>query len=154
PADADAPQSQEEAAAAPAEETSTTKTDSGYVDLRRARPIAGNAAAGQAKAEVCAACHGPQGIAIAPAFPNLAGQRADFMYWQLVEFKRNPDSPMSPLVADLSDQDMRDLSAYYAGLAPPAADPAADPADPAPVDATLVQRGERLYLSGDPAKGI
>jgi len=151
PADADAPQSQEEAAAAPAEETSTTKTDSGYVDLRRARPIAGNAAAGQAKSEVCVACHGPQGISIAPAFPNLAGQRADFMYWQLVEFKRNPDSPMSPLVADLSDEDMRDLAAYYAGLVPTPAD--AD-AEETPPDPALLQRGEQLYLTGDPARGI
>src|SRR5690606_33277132 len=131
------------------------EADNAYVDLRRATPITRNAAAGQAKAEVCAACHGPQGISIAPAFPNLAGQRADFMYWQLVEFKRNPDSPMSPLVADLSDEDMRDLSTYYAGLAPtPApADPGADAAE-APSDPALLQRGEQLYLTGDPEKGI
>src|SRR3546814_4056834 len=69
----------------------------------------------------------------------------------MVEFKRNPDSPMSPLVAELSDQDMLDLAAYYSGLAPPPADPAAEPA---PVDATLARRGEQLYMTGDPAKGI
>lgn len=122
-----------------------------YVDLRRVQPIAGNAAAGHAKSELCATCHGPQGISIAPTFPNLAGQRADFLYWQLVEFKRNPDSPMSPLVANLGDQDMLDLAAYYAGLTPTTA-PAET--DAAPVDATLVQRGEQLYLSGDPSRGI
>ncbi len=59
-----------------------------YIDLRRITPILGDAEAGRAKSEVCAACHGPQGIAITPAFPNLAGQRADFLYWQLVQFKR------------------------------------------------------------------
>src|SRR3546814_15440725 len=69
----------------------------------------------------------------------------------MVEFKRNPDSPMSPLVAELSDQDMLDLAAYYSGLAPPPADPAAEPA---PVDATLARRGEQLYMAGDPPKGI
>src|SRR3546814_5829960 len=78
-------------------------------------------------------CHGPQGIAIAPTLPNIAGQSADFFYWQMVEFKRNPDSPMSPLVAELSDQDMLDLAASYSGLAPPPAEPAAEPA---PVDTT------------------
>ncbi|MDN5782028.1 MAG: c-type cytochrome [Luteimonas sp.] len=117
------------------------------------QPIVGNAAAGKTRSELCAACHGPQGISIAPTFPNLAGQRADFLYWQLVEFKRNPDSPMSPLVADLGDQDMLDLAAYYAGLTPAIA-PAEPDAEAAPVDATLIQRGEQLYLSGDPSKGI
>src|SRR3546814_13006986 len=73
-------------------------------------------------------------ISIAPTFPNIAGQSADFFYWQMVEFKRNPDSPMSPLVAELSEQDMLDLAAYYSGIAPPPADPAAEPA---PLDATL-----------------
>lgn len=139
---------EEEASAAAAE---AGAVDDGYVDLRRARPITGNAAAGQAKSELCATCHGPQGISIAPTFPNIAGQSMDFMYWQLVEFKRNPESPMSPLVADLSDQDMLDLSAYYAGLTSTPADP---PAEPAPVDAQLARRGEQLYLAGDPAKGI
>jgi len=125
--------------------------DDGYVDLRRARPITGNAAAGQAKSELCATCHGPQGISIAPTFPNIAGQSADFFYWQLVEFKRNPDSPMSPLVTDLSEQDMLDLAAYYASLPPQPVDPGAEPV---PVDATLAQRGEQLYRAGDRAKGI
>ena len=138
-----------EATAQSAEQDAPPGTD--YVDLRRAKPITGNAAAGQAKSALCATCHGPQGISIAPTFPNIAGQRADFFYWQLVEFKRNPDSPMSPLVADLGEQDMLDLAAYYAGLAPPPADPAAEPA---PVDATLAERGEQLYLAGDPGKGI
>jgi len=136
-------------AGAPADEPA----DARYVDLRRVRPITGDAAAGQAKSELCAACHGPQGISIAPTFPNLAGQRADFLYWQLVEFTRNPDSPMSPLVADLGDQDMLDLAAYYASLTPTTA-PADTDAEAPEVDATLAQRGEQLYLSGDPSKGI
>src|SRR3546814_20493509 len=67
----------------------------------------------------------------------------------MVEFKRNPDSPMSPLVAELSEQDMLDLAAYYSGLAPPPVDPAAEPA---PVDATLARRGEQLYMTGDPPR--
>src|SRR3546814_3766564 len=137
------------AAAQPAEQDAPPAAD--YVDLRRARPITGNAAAGQAKSELCSTCHGPQGISIAPTFPNIAGQSADFFYWQMVEFKRNPDSPMSPLVAELSDQAMLDLAAYYSGLAPPPADP---PAEPAPADTTLPRRGEQLDMLGITAKGI
>src|SRR3546814_16469263 len=48
------------AAAQPAEQEAPPAAD--YVDLRRARPITGNAAAGQAKSELCSTCHGPQGI--------------------------------------------------------------------------------------------
>jgi cytochrome c553 len=120
-----------------------------YIDLRRITPILGYAEAGRAKSEVCAACHGPQGIAITPAFPNLAGQRADFLYWQLVQFKRGrTESPMAPLVAELGEPDMRDLAAYYASLTPARTDATG------PSDATQLQRGEQLFLSGDPAKGI
>jgi cytochrome c553 len=132
----------------------TPKPPTRYSDLRRVQPITGDASAGQAKSALCAACHGPQGIAIAPNFPNLAGQRIDFLYWQLVEFKRGTlaESPMTPLVADLGDDDMRDLAAYYAALEPT---PATTPeAEAAPVDAGQMQRGEQLYLSGDPSKGI
>src|SRR3546814_4698754 len=74
----------------------------------------------------CAACHGPAGISIVPIYPDIAGQRADYMYWQLVKFK-NGDTVMAPIVAEFGDQDMRDLAVYYAGL--PAAGPPADPSE-------------------------
>jgi len=69
----------------------------GYLDLRRIEPLRGDAGAGKAKAVVCGACHGATGISPVPAFPNLAGQRAEYLYWQLVEFKREvrPESPMT-----------------------------------------------------------
>ncbi len=122
-----------------------------YLDLRTAPRIAGNVAAGREKAEVCSACHGNDGVGTAPPFPNIGGQHADFLYWQLVELKRGRHpSPMTPLVATLDDQDMRDMAAYYASL-PPRAAPADDTE---PVDAALLERGRALYLHGDPAKGI
>jgi cytochrome c553 len=133
-----------------------------YVDLRRITPITGDPVRGQARSEVCSACHGPEGISVVPIYPDIAGQRADYLYWQLVKFK-SPDfgeTVMAALVADLSEQDMRDLSMYYAGL--PAAGSPADPSadadavvDPAPApDPELLARGEQLYRSGDPAAGI
>lgn len=123
-----------------------------YLDLRRPEPIHGDAAAGKAKSEVCAACHGVTGTATTAIFPNLAGQRAEYLYWELVEYKRGaqPESPMTPLAAGLSEQDMRDLAAYYASQQrqPAAQDPQAT------VDPTLAEAGRRLFLNGDPDKGI
>src|SRR3546814_5643826 len=84
------------------------------------QPINGDALAGAGKAAVCAACHGAQGVAIAPTFPNLAGQSATYLYVQLKEFHdggRN-DPVMTAQAAPLSDVDMRDLASYYASLAP------------------------------------
>lgn len=166
PADADAPQIATEAVAedtaaasnesTPDESVPATTHPGGYSDLRRISPVQGNAAAGQAKSELCAACHSPTGISVIPIYPNLAGQRATYMYWELVQFKRGaPDSPMAVLVADLSDQDMRDFAAYYASLDPAAAEPAdTDVGTAAAADPQRLQRGEQLYLSGDPGKGI
>jgi cytochrome c553 len=115
------------------------------LDLRRMQPVSGDAHAGAAKAAVCAACHGPQGVAIAPNFPNLAGQSATYLYVQLKEFhdgERN-DPVMTGQAAALSDADMRDLASYYAALAP-------KPAGQADANS----RGAQLYLAGDPAQGI
>ena len=152
PADADAASN----TPTPDAPTPTTAHSRDYSDLRRISPVQGDAAAGQAKSELCAACHSPTGISVIPIYPNLAGQRATYMYWELVQFKRGaPDSPMAVLVADLSDQDMRDFAAYYASLDPAAAEPAdTDVGTAAAADPQRLQRGEQLYLSGDPGKGI
>ncbi|HEU4665976.1 MAG TPA: c-type cytochrome [Dokdonella sp.] len=116
------------------------------IDLRSAERVRGDAAAGKAKATVCSACHGTAGIALVPAFPNLAGQNADYVYWRLVAFKRgvDPDSPMTAQAANLDDTAMRDLAAYFASL-PPAAGHATG-------DAAMA--GAAIYRDGDPARGI
>ncbi|TWI07220.1 c-type cytochrome [Aerolutibacter ruishenii] len=128
------------------------------LDLRRIQPLRGDAAAGKAKSALCSNCHGEQGISIVPIFPNLAGQRAEYMYWQLVESKLGnlPPSTMTPLVADLSDADMRDLAAYYASLPPNPPLPADRPGDETatPPAADVLARGQALYLEGSPEAGI
>jgi len=117
-----------------------------FVDLRRIEPLNGDANAGKEKATVCFACHGPAGIAPAAMFPNLAGQHAEYLYWQLREFKREqrPDSPMTSQVANLDDTAMRDLAAYFASLPP--ATPGAHAGD-------VADAGMRIYREGDPARG-
>lgn len=122
---------------------------SDFVDLRRIARLQGDANAGKEKAAVCSACHGANGISPASMFPNLAGQRAEYLYWQLVEFKREarPESPMTSQVANLDDAALRDLAAWFASL------PAASPASTAAHSADS-ERGGVLYRDGDPSKGI
>lgn len=116
-----------------------------FVDLRRIEPLKGDASDGKAKAATCTGCHGANGVAPAAMFPNLAGQRAEYLYWQLVEFKREarPESPMTSQLANLDDATLRDLAAYFASLPAPA------PATQAPAGP-----GATLYREGDPAHGV
>ena len=81
----------------------------------------GDAAAGKAKAATCIACHGADGKGIAPTYPNLAGQNAPYMVAQLQAFKSGErkgaqSAIMAPMAAGLSDQDMKDLSAFYSEM--------------------------------------
>lgn len=114
-------------------------------DLRGTQPITGDAAAGAGKAAVCAACHGADGLSVVPQFPSLAGQSATYIYVQLQAYKDGwrDNAVMVGQVAALSDQDMRDLAAHYATLAPKATQSA---------DAT--SRGGQLYHDGDGTLGI
>ena len=128
--------------------TTTSAAPASVLDQRRLQPISGDVQAGAGKAAVCAACHGAQGVAIAPNFPNLAGQSASYLYAQLKEFhagQRN-DPVMTGQAAALSDADMRNLASYYASLAPKPAGQAG------PAGAS--SRGAQLFLAGDPAQGI
>lgn len=76
----------------------------------------GNAEAGAEKTAVCVACHGPDGNSGAPAFPKLAGLGAQYLYKQLEEIKNGERVVplMMGMLADMSDQDLQDLAAYYA----------------------------------------
>lgn len=125
--------------------TTTSTAQARVLDQRRMQPVSGDAQAGAGKAAVCAACHGAHGVAIAPNFPNLAGQSATYLYVQLKEFHdgQRSDPVMTGQAAALSDADMRDLASYYAALAPKPAG-----------QSDAASRGAQLYLSGDPAKGI
>jgi len=83
-----------------------------------AAQAAGDASAGRAKAAVCAACHGPNGVSVNPQWPNLAGQKDLYIIKQLKAFKSGTrvDPLMSAQAQPLSDRDIEDLAAYFSSL--------------------------------------
>jgi cytochrome c553 len=107
---------------------------------------AGDATAGQAKAAVCGACHGPDGNSMAPNFPKLAGQGERYLNKQLHDIKSGKRTvlEMTGLLTNLSDQDLADLSAYFASQKGSVG--AADP--------KLVARGEELFRGGKLDQGM
>jgi cytochrome c553 len=84
---------------------------------------AADVAAGKEKAEICAGCHGDNGISQTENIPSLAGQPDQFIQWQLVFFRAGTrkNEQMEPIVEQIDNTDIRNLGAYFASLAPPTA---------------------------------
>src|SRR6476661_4841205 len=82
---------------------------------------AADIAAGKEKAEICAGCHGDNGISQTENIPSLAGQPDQFIQWQLVYFRAGSrkNEQMQPIVEQLNNEDIRDLGAYFSSLTPP-----------------------------------
>lgn len=74
--------------------------------------------AGKAKAMVCAACHGANGISVIPDYPNLAGQKVKYLESSIKAYRdgerKNPI--MSPMASGLTDADIANIAAYFASL--------------------------------------
>ncbi len=79
---------------------------------------AGDAAAGKAKSIACAGCHGADGIAAVPTYPNLAGQNKEYLILTLKGFRdgTRKNATMNPMAKPLSDADIENLAAYYSSL--------------------------------------
>jgi cytochrome c553 len=82
---------------------------------------AADVAVGKEKAEMCAGCHGENGISQTENIPSLAGQPDQFIQWQLVFFRSGArkSEQMQPIVEQISNDDIRNLGAYFASLMPP-----------------------------------
>jgi cytochrome c553 len=102
--------------------------------------------------QVCAACHAPDGNSVAPANPKIAGQFREYLAKQLRDFKAQPGKKparasaiMNGMAASLSDADVGNLAAYFAGqrLKPAAA-----------TDKDLAAQGQKLWRGGNAASGI
>jgi cytochrome c553 len=112
-------------------------------DAAKAQQIAG---------QVCAACHAADGNSVAAINPKIAGQFPEYLHKQLADFKPQPgkkparESPiMTPMVANLSEADMKNLAAYYSGqkLKPAAA-----------ADKDLAALGQKIWRGGITATGV
>ncbi len=79
---------------------------------------AGDAEAGKAKSATCVACHGGDGISIAPNYPNLACQKEQYLVDSIKAYQNGDrNNPiMKPMVAALSEEDIVNLAAYYSTL--------------------------------------
>jgi len=109
---------------------------------------AGDAQAGKAKAQVCFSCHGANGASPAnPAWPKLAGQHAKYTAKQLADFKKGKtrkDPAMAGQVANLTEQDMANLGAFFAAQTPKAGGAAKD----------KVVLGQNIYRGGNEKSGV
>lgn len=84
-----------------------------------AHGASGDPEAGKAQAAPCAACHGQDGASpIDPTYPVLAGQVEDYLYRQLqmIQSEERYVALMAGQLIGKSEQDLRDLAAYYASL--------------------------------------
>jgi cytochrome c553 len=77
-----------------------------------------DAEAGRAKSQMCAVCHGVQGIATAPDAPHLAGQPAIYTALQMQAYRSGArkHEVMSVIARMLTDDDISNLAAWYASL--------------------------------------
>jgi cytochrome c553 len=91
--------------------------------LASAPAHAADVAAGKEKAEMCTGCHGEAGISQTENIPSLAGEPDQFIQWQLVFFRSGArkNEQMQPIVEPISNDEIRNLGAYFASLAPPRA---------------------------------
>jgi cytochrome c553 len=82
--------------------------------------VAADAGAGKSKAEACVACHGENGISQTENAPSLAAEPDQFLQWQLVFFRSGArkNEVMEPIAEQLSNEDVRDLAAYFSSLKP------------------------------------
>jgi cytochrome c553 len=107
--------------------------------------------------QTCAACHAADGNSTSPANPKLAGQHADYLAKQLQNFKVKTGAkeaerggaaaaPMAGIVAALSAEDMRNVSAY---LATQTLKPAS-----AKSNRATVALGEKIYRGGIAEKNV
>ena len=117
----------------------------------------GDAKAGQTKAGACAACHGLDGNSSDAQYPKLAGQHERFIWRQLKLYKSGErENPiMQAMAASLSEQDMRDIGAYFATqkVLPGVADDTLIATGPH-AGKKFYQVGERIFRAGNASAGV
>lgn len=106
----------------------------------------GDAAAGQAKSAICAACHGVDGNSAVPNWPKLAGQHPNYIERQttLIQSGARPVPEMMGIVAAMSAQDFSDIAAYFASQTN----------NGGVADESIAALGQRIYRAGNATTGV
>lgn len=107
---------------------------------------AGDPEAGEAKAGVCASCHGMDGNSDIAQWPKIAGQHEEYLARQtrLVRDQQREVPQMYPIVSNLSDEDIADIAAWYAS----------QEIETGVAEEELVEPGRALYHAGNPDTGV
>ncbi|MFT4671018.1 MAG: cytochrome c553 [Pseudohongiellaceae bacterium] len=106
----------------------------------------GDAAAGQAKSALCSTCHGADGNSELSMNPKLAGQGANYIVKQLMDYKSGArvNATMAAMVGSLSPQDMQDIAAWYSS----------QQVTLSGADADTLELGQRIYRGGNKELGV
>lgn len=106
----------------------------------------GDAAAGQAKSAICAACHGMDGNSAVPNWPKIAGQHEAYLVRHIVLIKSGARMvpEMAGITPGLDQEDIEDLAAYFSS----------QEMSGGVADEALVALGERTYRAGNPETGV
>ena len=106
----------------------------------------GNVSNGKSLTSTCQACHGETGNSVSPAFPNIAGQNAQYLLKQLLEIQNGEREvlTMTGILDNLSKADLLDIAYYYEAQA----------RNQGAAKQELVELGESIYRSGIPRKNI
>ena len=111
-----------------------------------AQEAVGDATAGAAKAAVCAGCHGMDGKALQPQYPNIAAQHSSYIAKQLTNYREGErvNALMNGIAATLTDEDILNLAAYYES----------QPKIEGVASEETLALGEAIYRGGITAQGI
>jgi len=106
----------------------------------------GDAAAGQSKSAICAACHGVDGNSAVPNWPKLAGQHASYFERQalLIQSGARLVPEMTGIVATMNEQDFADIAAYFASQTN----------NGGVADESIAAQGQRIYRAGNADTGV
>ena len=142
------------ASAAPGAERAEPKSQSRPAAAPPSAPLAARAVEGDIADRVvaCTACHGRQGRATNQGyFPRIAGKPAGYLYHQLLNIRdgRRHYVPMAMLLENLTDDYLREIASYFAGLDIPY-----PPAQTVGAPAAVLEAGRQLVRDGDARRGI
>ena len=95
--------------------------------------------------ERCQGCHGEDGNSSVPMIPKLSGQRAEYIVKQIRDFKSGTrkHEVMTVMAADIADDDVIDIAAYFASIPSMQGDKQGDD-----------QSAKSLFVNGDAARNI